>query len=62
MKDVCVWAAVDDEMWNVFAGALGDASLQNLSLLASMQLADINALCTRLLDLDPIDVGAPPGG
>ena len=41
VKDVCVWGAVDDEMWNVFAGAQGDASLQNLSLLASMQPADI---------------------
>ena len=28
-------------MWNQFAGALGDASLQNLSLFASMQPADI---------------------
>ena len=41
VKDVCVWAAVDDEMWNQFAGALGDASLQILSLLASMQPGDI---------------------
>ena len=41
VKDVCLWAALDDEMWNVFAGALGDASLQNLSLLASIQPADI---------------------
>ena len=41
VKDVCVWAAVDDEMWNQFAGALRDASLQNLSLLASMQPGDI---------------------
>ena len=28
-------------MWKVFAGALGDTSLQNLNLLASMQQADI---------------------
>ena len=40
-SSVCVWAAVDDEIWNQFAGGLGDVSLQNLSLFASMQPGDI---------------------
>ena len=41
MKDVCAWAAVNDEMWVQFAEQLGDASLQNISLVAAMQPADI---------------------
>ena len=41
VKDVCGWAAVDDALWEQFAGHLGDVSLQNISLLASMQPADI---------------------
>ena len=35
------WGAVDDAVWEQFAGRLGDASLQNISLLASTQPADI---------------------
>ena len=41
MKDVCTWAAVSDEMWVHFAEQLGDASLQNISLVAAMQPDDI---------------------
>ena len=41
MKDVCAWAAVSDEMWVQFAEQLGDASLQNISLVAAMQPDDI---------------------
>ena len=41
MTDVCAWAAVSDEMWVQFAEQLGDASLQNISLVAAMQPDDI---------------------
>ena len=27
VKDVCAWAAVDDALWEQFAGHLGDVSL-----------------------------------
>ena len=71
VKDVCVWEAVDDELWNQFAGALGDASLQNLSIEEAIEATASGAVgrtklrlvyaATRLkFDLDPIDVGAPP--
>ena len=41
MKDVCSWAAVDDDLWVKFAEQLGDASLQNISLVAAVQPTDI---------------------
>ena len=35
IKDMCVWAAVDDEMWNQIAGVLGAASLQKNQLVGN---------------------------
>ena len=51
MKEVCGWAPVDETLWQEFAGLLGDASLQNISLLAT-QPADTkepgsNSIWTR---------------
>ena len=42
--DLC-WAGVDDDLWVQFAGQLGDESLQNISLLASLQPADVKQAC-----------------
>ena len=74
MKDVCTWAAVSDEMWVQFAEQLGDASLQNISLVAAMQPDDIKEAIAGVVartklrlvyadarlkfGLDPVDVGA----
>ena len=41
LKEVRSWAAVDELLWLQFAKALGDEALDNVSLLAALQPADI---------------------
>ena len=48
VKDICLLAAVDDELWEQFAGSWWDAALQNISLLASMQPSDIQEAITAM--------------
>ena len=41
LKEVRSWAAVDNSLWSQFAKTLGDEALDNVSLLAALQPADI---------------------
>ena len=41
LKDIRVWAAIDDENWIQFAQNLGDSALDNISLLSALQPADV---------------------
>ena len=44
-----LWAwTVDDSTWTQFAGQLGDASLQNISLLVSLQPMDVKQACAAV--------------
>ena len=45
LKEVCNWVGVDDSTGTQFAGQLGDESLQNISLLASLQPMDVKQAC-----------------
>ena len=50
LKEVCSWAGVDEASWARFAGQLGDSSLQNISLLASLQPMDVKEACEAASD------------
>ena len=52
-QDIRSWAAIEDSVWVQFAKCLGDESLDNVSMLASMLPSDIKE-ATEATQTNPI--------